>query len=292
MASLTSGDLSGPCTLASTPETNPSTVAPDDPAITIQFTSIPKLFKEIDAATGDILVVQNISQQDYNDIMHERDRRRRKFRLKRYYSESQMLIVTIPTMAHEILHAPLFGYIQAAVIQMGLDDVWYPMATTTYRTQGHPNRDGGEGDSSGGPIERQGPLWPTLVIEAGYSQTLVGLRRDMRWWFSASNHQVKIVLLAKLDSNHGQIIIEKWQEGPSGPRQGATTTRAAARLEPRRSQLITISRGSNTAHRVSRGPLRLEFALLFLRAPGQGEGDIVVSDTQLQRVASGVWRIR
>ncbi|KAI8659645.1 hypothetical protein NCS56_01182100 [Fusarium sp. Ph1] len=174
MASLASGDLSGPCTLASTPETNPSTVAPDDPAITIQFTSVreppemPLWFK-----------------QDYNDIMHERDRQRRKFRLKRYYSECQMLIVTIPTMAHEILHAPLFGYIQAAVIQMGLDDVWYPMATTTFRTQGHPNGDGGEGDSSGGPIERQGPLWPTLVIEAGYSQTLEGLRRDMRWWFSA-----------------------------------------------------------------------------------------------------------
>ena len=172
---------------------------------------------------------------------------------------------------------------------MGLDDVWYSMGTTTYRTQGHPNRDGGEGDSSGGPIERQGPLWPTLVIEAGYSQTLVGLRRDMRWWFSASNHQVKIVLLAKLDSNHGQIIIEKWQEVPSGPRQGATTTRAAARLattlEPRRSQLITISRGSNTAHSVSRGPLRLEFALLFLRAPGQGEGDIVLPVDVLQLLA-------
>merc|ERR1712000_275536 len=98
-------------------------------------------------------------------------------------------------------------------------------------------------------------------------------------------------LLAKLDSEHGRIIIEKWHEVSSGPRQGATTTRAASRatsrLEPHRSQLITIDRESNTTHRVSRGPLRLEFALLFLRAPGQGEGDIVLSDTQLQRVASG-----
>ncbi|KAK3935211.1 hypothetical protein QBC46DRAFT_272236, partial [Diplogelasinospora grovesii] len=69
---------------------------------------------------------------------------------------------------------------------------------------------------------------PTLVIEAGNSQTLEQLRVDMRWWFGPSNHQVKIVLLAKLDRNQGQIVLEKWVETRAQPRPGATTTRAAA----------------------------------------------------------------
>lgn len=189
----------------------------------------------------------------------------------------------------------MFGVIFAAIIQMGPALNWYPMGSTTHRAQDRPNGDRGEGDSSGGPIERQSPPWPTLVIETGYSQTIEGLRRDMRWWFSASNHQVKIVLLVKLNSNPDQIIIEKWQEVASAPRQGATTTRAAARLEPSLFQLITIRRGLNTVHPdqashiVSRGPLRLEFTLLFLREARQGEGDVVVSDDDLQWLADGIW---
>ncbi|KAK0703538.1 hypothetical protein B0T26DRAFT_731810 [Lasiosphaeria miniovina] len=41
--------------------------------------------------------------------------------------------------------------------------------------------------------------WPTLVIEAGFSQSLGELHIAMRRWFSMSNHEVKIVLLAKFN---------------------------------------------------------------------------------------------
>lgn len=106
----------------------------------------------------------------------------------------------------------------------------------------------------------------------------------MKWWFSASDHQVNIVLLVKLDLSSEDIIIETWQAA-----QGDT-----ARLEPSRSQVITISRGPNadTDDSVSGGPLRLDFALLFLRAPRQGEGDIVLPAGVLQRLADTVRRVR
>lgn len=159
----------------------------------------------------------------------------------------------------------------------------------------------GEGDSSGGPLPQRGGTgdWPTLVIEAGYSQTLDDMRRVMRWWFGASNHQVKIVLLAKFDRGARSIILEKWVEGPARTRPGATTTRAAAAPEPTRRQLITIAQvagvsGANRlnplSYSVTGGPLRLEFDLLFLRQAGQGEGDIIFSIQELQRYAVGVWR--
>ncbi|RSL60856.1 hypothetical protein CEP54_006541 [Fusarium duplospermum] len=249
-------------------------MAPNELTITIQFTTVPKLFEEINAATGDALIVTDVSQQDYIDIVHERDRRRRRFRFKRY-NECQKLIVTIPTEAHELLHAPLYGRISAAVFQMGLGFEWVSTGATTRRSL--LNGDEGEGDSSGRPRNGQGPRWPTFIIEAGYSRALESLRRDAKWWFSASDHQVKIVLLVNFDPSSKDIMIEKWQVA-----QDETD-----RLEPSRSQLITISQGPNTdtVNSVSGGPLRLEFELLFLRAAGQGEGDIVLPVSELQQLA-------
>ncbi|RSL50907.1 hypothetical protein BHE90_014799 [Fusarium euwallaceae] len=249
-------------------------MAPNELAITIQFTTVPKLFEEINAAIGDALIVTDVSQQDYTNIVNERDRRRRRFRFKRY-NECQKLIVVIPTEAHELLHLPLYGRISAAVFQMGLGFEWVSTGSTTRRS--FLNEDESEGDSSGRPRNPPGRRWPTLVIEAGYSRTLESLRRDVKWWFSASDHQVKIILLVHFDFSSEDIIIEKWQV-----EQNETEG-----LEPSRSQLITISRGPDTdaVNSVSGGPLRLDFSLLFLRAAGQGEGDVVLSASELQQLA-------
>jgi len=99
----------------------------------------------------------------------------------------------------------------------------------------------------------------------------------MKWWFSASNYQVKIVLLVKLDPSSEEIIMETWQVA-----QGETTS-----TEPSCSQVITVSGGPNadTPDSVSGGPLRLDFELLFLRAPREGEGDIVLPVDVLQLLA-------
>ena len=172
------------------------------------------------------------------------------------------------------------------------------MGSATLRTTlGHPGGDSG-GDSTFGPRPKRsgGRDWPTLVIEAGHSQTLEGLRRDMRWWFGASDHQVKIVLLAKFNHDQREIILEKWVEVPALARQGAMTTRAAARFDQRCSQVITITQTPNitdtdpnrlnpTSDTVTRGALRLEFDRLFLRQPGQGERDVMIDVPQLQMYA-------
>lgn len=68
-----------------------------------------------------------------------------------------------------------------------------------------------------------------LVIEAGHSVSLEGLRRDVTRWFSASAHQVKDVLLAMLEESRGEIILEKWKE-------------VSAPLSPNRRPLANITR--------------------------------------------------
>jgi hypothetical protein len=121
----------------------------------------------------------------------------------------------------------------------------------------------------------------------------------MRWWFSASDHKVKIVILAKFNHSRREIILEKWVEVQANPRPGAMTSRAGARLEPSCRQAITIvqnpgitdtddTRLNPASYTVTRGALRLEFDLLFLRQHGPGEGDVIISISDLQLYAAKV----
>ena len=80
---------------------------------------------------------------------------------------------------------------------MGLVDDWECIGATTLRASGGDGS-AGEAGSSGGPTI-PGRNWPTLVAAASVSQTLSGLHDVMRWSFAASDHEVKIVLLLKLD---------------------------------------------------------------------------------------------
>ena len=122
----------------------------------------------------------------------------------------------------------------------------------------------------------------------------------MQWWFSASDHQVKIVVLAKLRTDTQQIVLEKWQEAPQQQQQQQQqrrVTRATSSingLRPVLQQEITISKiGQDTrdylSYSVTRGALRLSFELLFLRPPGPGESDVVVEVEDLQKMACQAW---
>jgi hypothetical protein len=123
---------------------------------------------------------------------------------------------------------------------------------------------------------------------------MAGLRRDMRWWFSTSDHQVQIVLLAKFERTRSAIILEKWEEGSSITRPGAMMTRHAAALQPVLRQTITITQDATTdppLYNATGGALVLGFKLLFLRDPGPGEGDFVLSVQELEEYAEYVWSV-
>jgi hypothetical protein len=190
----------------------------------------------------------------------------------------------------------LFFRVSSTLASQGLEYEWIPMGATTFYTDNKRSRK--EGDSTGGPSAQRGDgdSWPTLVIEAGASQSLNELRQTMRWWFSASNHKVKIVVLAKLRSQTQQIVLEKWQEASQQPSRVTRATSSVNNLlVPRLEQEITIDKiGQNPldhlSYNVTRGALRLSFELLFLRPPGPGEHDVVVDYSDLQRIASQVWR--
>ncbi|CAG9940634.1 unnamed protein product [Clonostachys rosea f. rosea IK726] len=271
--------------------TNPTTISSlqSSEQPTIKFTTYKALLEAIKQASTECIYIKDISAEQFTLVQRERGDKT-PFRLKFFCPDQHLLIITIPSMPHEVVIARLERFFITGVVAQGLDLHWIGLNSTTYINQN--NGTAGEGDASGGPfIPGVGAVqhWPTLVIESGYSQTLTQLRAQMAWWFRASAHQVKIVLLLKMDaSSPADILIEKWQEIPLQNRPGATNTRASGALGPNLIQVINIRRINNAAphapqsYTVTRGDLRLDFALLFLRQPGQGEGDIIIGIQQLQ----------
>ncbi|KAK4154292.1 hypothetical protein C8A00DRAFT_14585 [Chaetomidium leptoderma] len=308
MSSIAPSPITSPSAVASSLVPSASTASAsvesakeDDEDVTIRFTDIQSLFQTINSTTGDILLVTDVSPSSFAKIEREREKRGRAFRFRRYNSDSRTLIIIILTKLHEQLHLGLYHQFHYQLFQTGMHQAWRSMGSATLRRQGHPAGDAGEGDSTGLPDpERIGmDDWPTLVIEAGDgrdSESLNWLRDDMRWWFLASNHDVKIIMLAKFDHRRRHILLERWEEQEWHPQGAMTRNRAAIQqqrgLVPILRQEITITRDAKTnpvSYNVTRGALVLGFKLLFLRDPGPGEGDFVISVRELQKYAERVW---
>jgi len=186
-----------------------------------------------------------------------------------------------------------------------LDDLISVGATTFTNLDDAGNvRSGGEGDSCLQPGVRPPDGFPTVVIEAGYTQSWNSLRQKARWWFTVSHFDVKIVILVKFEHGTQRITIEKWKAVEAVHRPGMRT-RAQANAPAQTAQCIQIIHitccpGHNHANPASydvTGPLHLEFVDVYLRQPiknpGQHvhEGDIVIDIAQLQAYAVQCFRV-
>ncbi|KAK4141890.1 uncharacterized protein C8A04DRAFT_38796 [Dichotomopilus funicola] len=274
----------------STPATSIS--SSDEQVPVVKFTTIKELFQVIDKTRSDVLIASDISPKDVDEIHSARDKAGRGFRLSYISPLTEKMLITIPSRPHEAAHENIHKFIMFRIYGMGLDDRWSTEGATRYKSS-EIQGSGSEPDKAGKPIpERPEDGWPTLVIEAGYSQSMASLRATMEWWFRASNHEVKIVLLIKVNQIQQSLVIERWEEVHPTARLGATTTRSVSPLRPDCRQEITITKdtSSNPAtYQVNSTDLVLPFRLLFLREPGPQEGDIVVTTAELQRCAAKVW---
>lgn len=273
----------------------------------ILFTDVAAVFARLAELDDDddTLVVGHVSPSAFRALETERDRRGQHCRLF-YRPETECIVITVPTLSHSEMHIILFLEIRDTMVAMGTHDDWRPIGNTTHNAA---NGSSGQGDSAGSPFSgRSGNDWPTLVIEAGFSQTLPSLHAKMRWWFAVSSHGVHVVILVKMHRAQETMHIEKWVEVEVAGRPGATATRWATHaglttLQPACQQSVNITwmgpgpilqtpKQGRTASlfRVTGGPLVVGFAEIFLRAPAAGEHDIVVSNGRLQHVASRIWQ--
>ena len=164
------------------------------------------------------------------------------------------MIITIPTTEHEGLHRGLDDRLYGDALSIGLGREFVSIGSTTFidkDVNGNITSEG-EGDSCRKPksMRTNKHQYPTLVIEAGWSQTLQKLQEKARWWFDMSKGDVKIIILVKSSPGSNHIRIEKWKLAPATSREGATTTRAAATMTPRCVHVVEIARaaGIDDAH--------------------------------------------
>ncbi|KAB5558330.1 hypothetical protein GE09DRAFT_108773 [Coniochaeta sp. 2T2.1] len=268
---------------------------------TVRFTNFAALCTLVDDEARkhqDSLAVTHVSLDTLLDITKRRDLEGRRFRFRFFDTKSQIVIITIPTPLDEQCHGALYNMFRDQLVRNDQELSWTSKYASTYKApQDSIFITGKEGDSCGGPRPERGGsrAWPTLVIEAGVSELLSQLRLDMRWWFSHSHHEVKIVLIVKFSRQDETLLIERWEEDYV-PRQEATATRQQTlSLEPVMPiQTITIRQVSANpaSYNVTRGDLVLPFKLLFLRDPGPSEADFVITIQKLDVFAQLVWEYR
>jgi hypothetical protein len=188
-----------------------------------------------------------------------------------YTDTNQLIIKVIPLKLHETAHISLGDEVKDKFRGMALPTgTLVPLGTGVCRTPTSSK----EGDSSYKPHRcRSGEDdWPTIVIEAGLSESLRRLRADAGWWLDKSGGEVKIVILIKIIRARRSLQIEQLCLQPRTP--AAPVTRANA-LVPTKIQELTIIQnppiptppGNIATYAVTGVPLILEFGKLLLRAP-------------------------
>lgn len=283
--------------------TTPSMASTDDPeAPSIKFNGVQNFLLAIRNTSGDALRVKEVSTADFARIFATRSESD-KYRLF-FFEDHRLLIVTLPSGPHERAQAEMQFHITSETRNMGLRKELHCEAHKTFTpASGHPPGGSGEGDSTFTLRSPTGVFaaWPSVVLEVGFSHSIAMLRMKGRWWLEASDYAVQVVILVKFFQSESLILLEKWKAVVGNDRPGATTTRTSEsrNRQPGCVQTVTISRpgvGDTDSARLDQnsyvvvsGPLKLDFAELFLRDPGPGEHDIVFDDESLIEMAIGAW---
>ncbi|EEA21809.1 conserved hypothetical protein [Talaromyces marneffei ATCC 18224] len=123
-------------------------------------------------------------------------------------------------------------------------------------------------------------LWPTVVVEVGYSESLRKLANDARWWLTASNGDVKTAITISINQKYREITFEKW---------GLNTEEEPVVLYRVQMQQDAVCQHVKVSNK---SPLVIGFEELFLRPSQEAcEGDIVFSQDELKKLASMTWDV-
>jgi hypothetical protein len=272
-----------------------------DDAPIYQFTGIQDLRKYVQLladkliaghTTEQYLVFQGVTKDHLAQIDDQRASIGKGIRLT-HYTDIDLLIVKVPTAEHEQAHLSLSDEVNHKLEGMGLPrrSMWSCGGTTYTRSSCSK-----EGDSTYKPkwCRAGKDNWPTLVFEAGFSESLIQLRTDAEWWLINSRGEVKIVIIISIRPAQKSLWIEKWclqSRVPGGP-----ATRANAPVPTKIQELTIVPNlpiptlpGNTTAYTVTGAPLILEFEKLLLRAPVLPEGNVIFTTADLQAWADEFW---
>ncbi|KAJ5494514.1 hypothetical protein N7463_010601 [Penicillium fimorum] len=119
--------------------------------------------------------------------------------------------------------------------------------------------------------------WPTILVEAAWSESKSTLKQDVLFWLQESEQEVKVVLTMKITPK-GSITIERWIL-----KQEAESTF----VEPIQTMRLIRNIGSNQP--LITGSMHIQFEDCFLRPKRKNETDFILSNDDLTEIAEAVW---
>jgi hypothetical protein len=122
------------------------------------------------------LVFTRVSVDDLAEIDRARNRIGKGTRMT-HYTDTNLLIVKLPTAEHESAHGNLANKVVTATMRMGIPDgEFHFVGATTYRVRSSSK----EAGSAYRPYSFRPNKtdWPTIVFESGLSESLSQLRLD------------------------------------------------------------------------------------------------------------------
>ncbi|CAL5873007.1 uncharacterized protein PFLUO_LOCUS7276 [Penicillium psychrofluorescens] len=126
--------------------------------------------------------------------------------------------------------------------------------------------------------------FPTLVIEAAFSESKTRLRSNAKLWLVESKGDVKIALIMSTSKTRKEVVFELWQA------TGRATRNEPGRIVAELKQTVFVT--EEGGHVRASGKLIIRFEDLFLRGAILPEEDIVFTERDFAKIASQVWAVQ
>jgi hypothetical protein len=122
--------------------------------------------------------------------------------------------------------------------------------------------------------------WPTILVEAGWSESMAKLKQDVLFWLLESEQQVKVALTIHI-TRRGSITIQQWK---------LYQTARGSSVKPIQTMHITKNRGPYSNKPRIWGSMHTQFEDCFLRARRGNESNFALSNDDITEIAEDVWQ--
>ena len=230
------------------------------------------------------VVVSDVDERSFRECFETGEKLLTKV-WKTYNFISHTIVLKMPSAIHDVAHRAFSRIFEAWAVQA--TSVLIPIGggeVTGLTRKKCP-------DSSWKPAipgPRKDGKWPTILIEAAWSESSHKLAQDIDFWFRESNGQVNVALSIRVENEkvypqgfvrqQSKITIQRWV---------FCETRNRSYVKP--DQTIEIIRDPSLGdHRIS-GSLNISFKDVFNREKRANETDFLLSPDSMKQIGNLVW---
>ncbi|KAJ9219519.1 hypothetical protein DTO271D3_747 [Paecilomyces variotii] len=243
--------------------------------------------KDTTGRRSQFFIMSNVGEKTFSETFSSPDPQKRIFSNSsfEYIPDHSLLLVKMRTAVHEQAHEGLNTLIVGKFTLMnGLDLQLQQMGQVSITSNGRTKA----ADKTYRPKDLpqgRSPLWPTVIIEAGYSEQKAKLADDARWWLLEADGDLKTALTISVHTKRKESTVEKWELIPRPTRQDKNKKVAEVTGH------IVMSQKEEDPIDVTGHLLTLPFEHFFLRPAKSGEGDIILDKSDMEIIAELVWNV-